>query len=72
MATAGSGDTLTGIILGLLAQQYTPGDACLLGMYLHGLAGDLAKEKTGKEALLASDIVDSIGAAYLDLHDYWE
>ncbi|MBK7214494.1 MAG: NAD(P)H-hydrate dehydratase [Bacteroidales bacterium] len=72
MATAGSGDTLTGIILGLLAQQYTPGDACLLGMYLHGLAGDLAKDKTGKEALLASDIVDSIGAAYLDLHDYWE
>lgn len=64
MATAGSGDVLTGIITGLLAQHYAPEHAALLGVYLHGLAGDLAVRKTGLEALMAMDIVDSIGRAF--------
>lgn len=57
MATAGSGDVLTGIITGLLARGYQKGDACLLGMYLHGLAGDLAARELGEESLMASDII---------------
>jgi NAD(P)H-hydrate epimerase len=64
MATAGSGDVLTGIITGLLAQNYSPLDAARLGVYLHGLAGDIAAEKLSKEAMLASDITENIGAAY--------
>lgn len=64
MATAGSGDVLTGFITGLLAQGYTPSKAAIVGVYLHGLAGDLAAEKLGKEAMLASDIVDNMGMAY--------
>ena len=65
MATAGSGDVLTGIILSLLGQGYEPKDAAILGVYLHGLAGDIASEKIGQEALIASDIVDNLGPAYL-------
>jgi len=64
MATAGSGDVLTGMILGLLAQGYTSMQACLVGTYLHGLAGDLASEDLGYEASLASDITGHIGYAY--------
>lgn len=64
MATAGSGDVLTGILTGLLAQGYNAEQACKLGVYLHGLAGDIAAAKLGHEALLASDIVDQIGAAF--------
>jgi len=64
MATGGSGDVLTGIILGLLAQGYTSMEACLAGTYLHGLAGDLASEDLGYEASLASDITGHIGYAY--------
>ena len=64
MATGGSGDVLTGVILGLLAQGYTSLEACLLGAYLHGLAGDLASEELGYEASLASDIIGHIGYAY--------
>ena len=67
MATAGSGDVLTGIILSLLAQNYTPEDAAKLGVYLHGKAGDLAKEKFGEEAMIASDISEHIGAAFLKI-----
>jgi NAD(P)H-hydrate epimerase len=67
MATAGSGDVLTGIILGLLAQNYTPEDAALIGVYLHGLAGDLAAKKWGRQAMIASDIVDQLGSAFLQL-----
>lgn len=65
MATGGSGDVLTGIITSLLAQSYTPEDAALFGVYLHGLAGDLAAEKLSQEALTASDIIDHIGKAFL-------
>lgn len=64
MATAGSGDVLTGILTSLLAQGYTEKDACLLGVYLHGMAGDIAAEKHSQEALIASDIVDNLGACF--------
>jgi len=67
MATAGSGDVLTGIILGLLSQNYTPLDACLIGVYLHGLAGDVAAEEQGWESLIASDIIKHLGTAYNQL-----
>jgi NAD(P)H-hydrate epimerase len=67
MATGGSGDVLTGIVLGLLAQGYSPHDASITATYLHGLAGDLAARKSGFEALLASDITAKIGKAYKKL-----
>ncbi len=67
MATAGSGDVLTGIILGLLAQSYPPLEATLLGVYIHGLAGDKAATKKGMQALIAGDIVDYLGKAFLEL-----
>lgn len=64
MATAGSGDALTGMILSLLAQNYSPMEACLLGVFLHGYAGDLAAKKLGYESLIASDIIKYIGKAF--------
>lgn len=60
MAKAGTGDVLTGIILALLAQGYSPTDAAILGVYEHGLAGDKAAEKRGQTAMLASDLVEEI------------
>jgi hydroxyethylthiazole kinase-like uncharacterized protein yjeF len=67
MATGGTGDTLTGIILSLLAQHYTPLEAALTGVYLHGLAGDLAAEQQGYPSLIASDIIDCLGKAFKEL-----
>ncbi|MFS4467751.1 NAD(P)H-hydrate dehydratase [Maribacter sp. 2210JD10-5] len=67
MATAGSGDVLAGIITGLLAQGYTASEASLFGVYLHGRAGDIAVENTGYQALIASDIIENVGKAYMDL-----
>lgn len=67
MATAGSGDVLTGIITGLLARGYNQKDACLIGMFLHGLAGDIAASRTGEESLIASDIIKYIPKAFLKL-----
>ena len=67
MATGGSGDVLTGIILGLLAQNYSPEDATLIGVYLHGLAGDLAAARFGQQAMIAGDIIEHLGAAFLQL-----
>ncbi len=67
MATAGSGDVLTGILTGLLAQGYHSLEAALLGVYLHGLAGDLAAAALSMEAMLAGDISDHIGKAYLQI-----
>ncbi|MCX6231791.1 MAG: NAD(P)H-hydrate dehydratase [Bacteroidetes bacterium] len=64
MATAGSGDVLTGIICGLLAQKYSPLHAALLGVYLHGLAGDCYAEKYAKESLIAGDIIENLGKAF--------
>ena len=68
MATGGSGDVLTGIITGLLAQGYIPREAALLGVYLHGLAGDLAAGQLQHESLIASDIVEQLGRAFQKLH----
>lgn len=67
MATAGSGDVLTGIILALLAQGYSSQEAALLGVFLHGLAGDKAKKIKGKNALIASDIIEHLGKAFLSI-----
>ena len=67
MATAGSGDVLTGIILGLLSQGYSSDYASLLGVYLHASAGDLAVEDQGYESLIASDIVEYLGEAFEEL-----
>ena len=67
MATAGSGDVLTGMITGLLSQGHEPLQAAILGVYLHGLAGDIASSKMGYEALTATKIIDDIGSAFLDL-----
>ena len=64
MATAGSGDVLTGMILSLLAQGYSPENSSLIGVYLHGLAGDIAALKSGFESIIASDIIDNIGNAF--------
>ena len=64
MATAGSGDVLTGIILSLLAQGYSSLHSALIGVYVHGLAGDLAVEKIGQDALIASDIVNFLPYAW--------
>jgi NAD(P)H-hydrate epimerase len=69
MATAGSGDVLTGMICGLLAQGYHSLDAAMMGMYLHGSAGDLAAKKTSQLSLIASDIIDHIGEAIALLYE---
>ncbi len=63
MATGGSGDVLTGMILGFMAQNYSPLHSCLMAVYLHGRAGDLAAGQKGYEGLVAGDIVDNIPAA---------
>ena len=67
MATAGSGDVLTGILTGLMAQGYSAVEAAILGVYLHGLAGDSAAKKLSMEAMLASDISDNLGTAFSTL-----
>lgn len=67
MATAGSGDVLTGILLAMLSQGYSPLAAAVLGVYLHGKAGDIAAEKLSFEGLIAGDIAQHTGAAILDL-----
>lgn len=64
MAKGGCGDVLTGIILGLLAQGYSPADAARLGVFVHGSAGDLGALDTGLTALLPSDLTDNIGKAF--------
>jgi len=60
MATAGSGDVLTGILLGILSQGYSADCSAILGVYLHALSGDIAKQKVGEISLIASDIVENI------------
>jgi ADP-dependent NAD(P)H-hydrate dehydratase / NAD(P)H-hydrate epimerase len=69
MATGGSGDVLTGIITALLSQSYTPEEAALMGVCLHGMAGDIAAEKYGEESLIATDIIENIGGAFLKLRE---
>ncbi len=68
MATGGSGDVLTGIIAGLMAQGYSSLESCLLGVYLHGLAGDIAASAKGFEALVANDITDNLGTSFQSLY----
>ncbi|MFD2246927.1 NAD(P)H-hydrate dehydratase [Pontibacter ruber] len=64
MATGGTGDVLTGIVTALVAQNYTLKEACLLGVYLHGLAGDLARETVGEISLIASDLIEQLPKAF--------
>lgn len=64
MATAGSGDVLTGIICGLMAQGHEPAIAARMGVYLHGKAGDAVAEKTGIHSIIASDIISEIPEAW--------
>ena len=70
MATAGSGDVLTGILTGLLARGYSHRNACVLGMYLHGLAGDIAAREVGEESLIARDIIHCLPKAFLRLGNH--
>jgi NAD(P)H-hydrate epimerase len=67
MATGGSGDVLTGVILGLLCQGYSSDYAALLGVYIHAVAGDLAADDQGLEGLIASDIVEYVGDSFDEL-----
>jgi len=69
MATAGSGDVLTGIILGLLTKGYIPENAAKLGVYLHGFAGNCALKKQSYESLIASDIVENLGEAFKTMNN---
>ncbi len=67
LATAGSGDVLTGIITSLLAQSYAAVDAAIIGVYLHGLCADLKDRNSSTQSFIASDIIDKLGAAFLSL-----
>ncbi len=67
LATAGSGDVLTGIITSLLAQSYNPIDAAILGVYLHGLTADIAAPIMSYQSFIASDIIETIGKSYLHI-----
>ncbi|AWU43490.1 bifunctional ADP-dependent NAD(P)H-hydrate dehydratase/NAD(P)H-hydrate epimerase [Blattabacterium sp. (Cryptocercus kyebangensis)] len=70
MSTAGSGDVLTGIITGLLAQGYSPKKSCIMGVYLHGLAGDIASIEKNEESIIAEDIINYIGKSYQKMKMY--
>jgi len=67
MATAGSGDVLTGILVGLLAQDYTPEETAKLGVFIHGFAGDLALKTESEESLIAEDIICNLGETFRTL-----
>ena len=69
LATAGSGDVLSGIITSLLAQNYEPKNAAILGVYLHGLTADIAAPEMSFQAFIASDIIGYLGKAFLSLEN---
>ena len=64
MATGGSGDVLTGIITGLIGRGYKPFDAMIMGVYIHGLSGDITKKNLGEESLMATDLINSLPKAF--------
>ena len=65
MGTGGTGDVLTGILAAMLAQKYSPEEAAVAGVFLHGLAGDLAQAECGMESLIASDLVTHLPGAFM-------
>ena len=67
MATGGSGDVLTGILLALLSQGYTQEETCILGTYLHGMSGDLAEEQKGEIGMTSSDLIEFLPEAWKKL-----
>ena len=67
LATAGSGDILTGIITGLIAQGYSSFDASIFGVYIHGLTADIALQNQSYETFIASDIIDNLSNAFVNL-----
>jgi NAD(P)H-hydrate epimerase len=67
MARGGSGDVLTGVISALIGQRLTPFDAAQLGVYLHGLAGDIARDQSGEIGMIAGDLVDTLPDAFAHL-----
>jgi hydroxyethylthiazole kinase-like uncharacterized protein yjeF len=69
MATGGSGDVLTGIITGLLSQGYSPQDSSTMGVYIHGLAGDLASKRSSEEGLIASDIIEFLPKSFKKIRE---
>ncbi|WP_106916315.1 NAD(P)H-hydrate dehydratase [Chryseobacterium aurantiacum] len=68
LAKGGSGDVLTGILTSLLAQRYSEEDTCILGVWLHGKAADLAAEKHSKESMLPTDVIDELGNVFAELN----
>jgi ADP-dependent NAD(P)H-hydrate dehydratase / NAD(P)H-hydrate epimerase len=69
LAKGGSGDALTGIILGLLARGYPPPQAAIIGVFVHGMAADLVAKKKSMESLLASDIIEALPKAFRKLEE---
>jgi ADP-dependent NAD(P)H-hydrate dehydratase len=70
LATAGSGDVLTGIITSLLSQNYSAEESAILGVYLHGVTADLARPETGTQAFSASTIIEYLGKAFLEIENF--
>jgi len=67
LSTAGTGDVLTGIITGLMAQGYLALEAAIFGVYLHGKSADIAVADLGFQSLIASDVIAALGESYMDL-----
>jgi NAD(P)H-hydrate epimerase len=68
MAKGGSGDVLTGLVSGLLARGYSAIEASIIGVFVHGLAGEKAAEYFGEESMNSSDVIDFIGDSFRELY----